>query len=136
MNSTVQTSVISLKQRDALTKILVLFHIIELKDSTMLRSTRLSFALSFQNTFLNVSMESSVHSHILKETSRLESFTSCRRMLTFICTTSRLNGALSTKSIIRPSVTTRTTGKTLEENLICSTTMPTNFVLIGKLEHS
>ena len=57
-------------------------------------------------------------------------------MLTIINSISRLNGVLSTRSIIKHNAITLITGKILEESLTSSTTMLTNYVKTGKLAPS
>jgi len=81
-------------------------------------------------------MENSALLLIHRETSKLESSTSCKRMPTSICTTLRLNGVLSTKNTIRLNATTLITGKTSEGNPTFLSIRLMSFVKIGKLELS
>lgn len=57
-------------------------------------------------------------------------------MMTFTCSTLRLNGVHLIVNTIRQSAITLTTGKTLEEDHISSSTMPLKCVATGKQELS
>lgn len=57
-------------------------------------------------------------------------------MLISICFTSKLNGALLTRSTTRLNATMLTTGRTSEENQTSLTTMPSTCARIGKQELS
>ena len=57
-------------------------------------------------------------------------------MLTTICSISRQNGVLSTKNTTKHSVTTLTTGKTLEEIHTYLATTLVSYAQTGKLAHS
>jgi hypothetical protein len=117
-------------------EMVALLLITRLNDYTILKNIKQSSARNFQNNSKTVSMANTVLSPTLLKTSRQELSTSCRRTVTFTCTTSKLNGVHLIKNTIKHNAITRITGKISEEIQHCSLIQELKHVRTGNLEHS
>lgn len=107
-----------------------------LRVCTIQRSTNRNTALNIQKTYKNASMVTTALLRTVLKNWKQDWFTKWRRMQIFICFTLKQSGVHSTKNTTRLNACTLTTGKTLEENLIFSSTRRTLFVKTGNLAPS
>ena len=118
----------TLRLRSVTTKTIASLPTTVLKDFTTQKSTRPNFVLS-NLAFVNTS--SSAHLLTLTMISKRDFYMRCLEMQISTCTTSRLNGVLSWRTIINLNVFMPTTGMISVVNPTFSTTIPVNFAKIG-----